>query len=1001
MGWTDADDRRFFGELHDAGIDRDGLQVGGMQGITAKVKAIAFLGRTGSTERIIDELTEIRTILGEISEENLTDAQRAVKPRLEAKIEAFKNGISLGKPVEEPDEKKAAFLAGATDPFWAGPQQRTILGRLYDAQFDAEGKELPGLAGLVKLFADVKEQEAFDDLYTRFRDEIEKIPTTKRTAQQRQVSYYTYELRQKREQEEAKNAPDGYTKNGWIKPGEKEFWETMRAAGKNADGQELPVFNEKAESLAEISKAKLWLVIPRLEEMRQELGAVAEGSRTEKQREALGLLDAKLAELTQLHQELKAQREQDNLEAAKKADGPMLVGEKYTAAEIYRTVIEEGREKKHLWQDAATVKANLLNSLAEPARGLVGRLGEEKRNAFEETCSEIRSGEKIKDINAEGRGEAFREWDGVNAGERRIPVKRTAAEADIPWIDQKLKDTAEVYRSLSHDVISGELKEYFNGYIFALDDTHGNYLEALEQSAYLDRLLEVKSSHGLREDVDPEQSLKGLKGLLPEQTVAPEELRPADISADYMRILNAFENELKMEYKKQKLERSGYADEMEVEGYKQNLREEHEKTISAFERLCAIEDNGQYNAYLQKPLSWITGKNDDPLNPGLAVVIGCMRGENKALDMGWDIRETGIMGMFGAINAAYERKMQQMADAPDAELILDIAQLKMDLWEKNVNNDPKAKHDAAEGLKRFIDKYENDPTFKDVIKDHGKKMEASLKYTETAYRKSLPDEEYRREDKAEFDRTLEAYKAIVDVSNKSKAFDSRIPALEMGGHTDSTQYTDMTKAVHALFAIGKGASANQMKECLKRASETADAYAQKLKTFEGMVGKGKKRLQLAKDVKKFADEQLRKIGPKLEGLDPYASVGERAYEMAKDAPDIAANRRNVGIITNEKKENGNYSIRKSFFELIEEDDPDVRLGKVRAIEQEENEKKNLEDSKNRARNPQQSHRMNINEMAGGEGHAPQRNHAVHRAAPQHGNQAGHGNNNPGMGRNHS
>ena len=94
------------------------------------------------------------------------------------------------------------------------------------------------------------------------------------------------------------------------------------------------------------------------------------------------------------------------------------------------------------------------------------------------------------------------------------------------------------------------------------------------------------------------------------------------------------------------------------------------------------------------------------------------------------------------------------------------------------------------------------------------------------------------------------------------------------------------------------------------------------------------------------------------------------------------------------------SIRKSFFELIEEDDPDVRLGKVRAIEQEENEKKNLEDSKNRARNPQQSHRMNINEVVEEEGHAPQRNHAVHRAAPQHGNQAGH-DNNPGMGRNHT
>ncbi len=980
MGWRDKGDIRFFGELYDQSIDKNGNPIGGNNSIASKIRRIGIAAKTQNTGTIEALMEDILNDFGAINENDLTDAQKAVKSKLEAKIEEFKKEIKIGGEAAAPDEGKQAFMQGAGLFFLDDEGRKKLLGSYYDAQFDASGNIIPQLSGLLKQCVGMTDLQQLNDLNEKWKEEIEKIPFNERTPVQRELSYYPSELRYKRSLLENAKEPDYYLSQGWNAPGDKEFWDIMKECGKDAEGNEIPEFIQNMDSLTAVSKSQLWLVIPRLQAMQQALNAVPRDKRTDKQNQAIELLGGKIDEFDNLNQELRNQLAQEKSDAAKRADGPSIRGEKTDKDQIYPERIADGSDKMHLWADPKVNKANLLRHMTVPAAKIAERLGNGKKESYDEINSEIIAGGRIKNINSLGRSEAYREWGPGPLSDRRINITSIAQESDIQWVDDKLKELSGIYSDMTHEVESQEIKRYYNGFVYALDDSYGNFLQAISESSYLDRLFIAKTSNGLRKENDPDNMLKGLKGIHPAQHELPGDEGPEDISDDYMNLLCAFEKELDLEYQKQRLQREGYANEESAAEFKAKLKRIHEEIIGAYDRLYAIEDNGQYDEYLEKPLNWMTGKNNDPATPGLGTSVGCMRGELKAIDLGWDIREIGVMGTFGAINAAYEKMMVRAAGDPAAvpadyaEISMDIASLKMNLWDLDTQAGQASKYDGCEELYRFIQKYRDNDIFKDVIKDNEKKFESSRSYVRNAYLKSLPEDQYRREDAELFDQMVDAYKLAEGISENSKAFDERVTGLEWAGHTDSAQYTALAKAVHALKTIGKGATPLQITECLKRVSETAQAYENKLGTFEGIFGKGGKRLSLARDAKRYADQQLGLIEPKLDGLDPFTSVGEQAYAKAKDAPDIAAGRKNPYFIGAKKEENGAFSIRKNVFELIEADDPEMRLARVTAIDGAAREKQQLADgmqrAREKARNKNRSHLVNIDEMINEGGNAP-------------------------------
>ena len=114
---------------------------------------------------------------------------------------------------------------------------------------------------------------------------------------------------------------------------------------------------------------------------------------------------------------------------------------------------------------------------------------------------------------------------------------------------------------------------------------------------------------------------------------------------DYMNVMDSGMRETKVQYHRQEMEKTGW-DAAKEKTYLNELRREHQKTIEAFDNLWALDDKGQYDDALNNKLDHTVGKQLESKRD-INSAVGYMRGEVRAIDLGYDSKHLHVLGQLG------------------------------------------------------------------------------------------------------------------------------------------------------------------------------------------------------------------------------------------------------------------------------------------------------------------------------------------------------------------
>ena len=185
---------------------------------------------------------------------------------------------------------------------------------------------------------------------------------------------------------------------------------------------------------------------------------------------------------------------------------------------------------------------------------------------------------------------------------------------------------------------------------------------------------------------------------------------------DYMTMMSSGAREAHVQFRRQKMEADGWDAQKEAT-YLGELKAEHEKTITAFENLANIDDRGQYDKALNNRLDEMIGK-DITNNRGATPMIGYMKGENRAIDMGYDSTHLHVLGRIGQAEEVARKKSAALdraiatttVDSAKAdyieqkekcdEYLKEVAEIKESVWSKKVNS-----KDEMEAADRQVDEF--------------------------------------------------------------------------------------------------------------------------------------------------------------------------------------------------------------------------------------------------------------------------------------------------------
>ncbi|MBR6222298.1 MAG: hypothetical protein IKQ71_02550 [Lachnospiraceae bacterium] len=284
-----------------------------------------------------------------------------------------------------------------------------------------------------------------------------------------------------------------------------------------------------------------------------------------------------------------------------------------------------------------------------------------------------------------------------------------------------------------------ELDKDFKDFFDSLEiegSSDGSLMEARFESQYLTNLNQLGGGPKFFKFSSAE--LKN--GLLGEKDEATGKYKgPYEPLMDYYRSTT---NLIKLEFVRQKNNEEGWTPEKEQE-FLANLKKEQENVVDSFERLYAIEDNGQYDKYLDNELEHITGKKGQIRSAYKC--IGAVKGQIKAIENGWSQDELTVLGSIGIMEAhlkmlkdEFEEKMAYaytdiklgengIADLSDKDLILwgkarraiqaetdnrklikefedELNKLKEAAWNKKIESD-KDKEEITGSVSSFMKKY--------------------------------------------------------------------------------------------------------------------------------------------------------------------------------------------------------------------------------------------------------------------------------------------------------
>ena len=192
-------------------------------------------------------------------------------------------------------------------------------------------------------------------------------------------------------------------------------------------------------------------------------------------------------------------------------------------------------------------------------------------------------------------------------------------------------------RSLHMQDRANEVADLYDNLAEMANPKAGNIVEAEMHSPYLSALNNLFTAapkfgtKGLEQCVDVLEQNGGSNGK--------------DIFDDYMTLMNAGPKETKIQYHRQEMEKGGWNAEKEAI-YLKELKQSHDKTVQAFDRLWEVEDHQQYDDVLNNDLDHTIGKDPShQRDPNFA--IGYMRGESRAIEMGYDSQHLYALGQIG------------------------------------------------------------------------------------------------------------------------------------------------------------------------------------------------------------------------------------------------------------------------------------------------------------------------------------------------------------------
>ncbi len=601
--------------------------------------------------------------------------------------------------------------------------------------------------------------------------------------------------------------------------------------------------------------------------------------------------------------------------------------------------------KKYAYTEKKLVLTHLLHSAVQQLSGL-GQILSEEENKEVEDLMEALVMEKEKPF-PQDEAKNYSEFNGEGVEIHSNQFTLYYEEKDEQWIEEKLERVKELNRKLAEKIKIPEMSEFYRINAELIDISKGNFYQAVEENPFLGSLVAsrtaiVKSS----ESMPMEKAVNGMKGLDEAQKNLPENQK-VDIFADYMTVLNGGEGELAAEYQRQELDRDGWEDQEAVDEYAKKLRREHQKIIDAFERLCEVEDKGQYDAYINNILNHLTeqrpANNGEGAIRGLTAAIGAMKGEVHALDKGWGARDVGIFSVFGAIEGGINKAKHILTDKDQIEMnkVLeeDFKKFKDKYWDLE-NPTAEEKLQISRELKGFISKYRSYPAFSWASSSFSR-MEKCLadirKDAEKEYAEEHSASEVSKRDDKEYQNVLDYYEQLQDVMDSVKRIKETFNKIEeimtndekrrMQDHKlpETGLYRTMRSALNELTPKKKELTPDNINLNLSRLVAVMD----KMKELQpgvlpaDMIG-------LARDGKELLGNPVPEMNAKLKGSVDYNRPFRESMEVMMRSGKNKAAVYVAGGLMDLKNDNPDNILGGAEFEVVGDDE--IRAAKAGAID---------------------------------------------------------------------
>ncbi len=413
---------------------------------------------------------------------------------------------------------------------------------------------------------------------------------------------------------------------------------------------------------------------------------------------------------------------------------------------------------------------------------------------------------------------------------------------DFPAVKEYLKKITDAYRKMAQqlppDKKYDKMRQYYEDAAYLATPDQGNLLEAYATNPYVGPFADLVGGSPRFEKYGIDACIDGLNN----QTDRNGNPQPAfDIIMDFQHVGT---EELKTEFHRQKLEAEGWTPQSE-HAYLEELKATHEKALEAYDKLWALDDQGQYDQYLNNELDHQIGRqpeNDRDYN----AMFGHVRGEVQAIENGWSRKDIQILGIVGAAEQVLKKKKIQCAGEKDQMEALtafeeDLKRLKEAVWDKKITS-VDDKKEAVDQIRAFVEKHRENVVMQRVYydKDRGNRenYERAMEAVERDYaweheKDKLLDGVQTKEqmdfvEEAELQNTENLTALRVQTKELAMKAKEKLAALEKmtkKDHTDGPEYIAMHDALKKVSELDPAKdSIDNVAQAVENLNKSSNTY---------------------------------------------------------------------------------------------------------------------------------------------------------------------------------